>query len=70
VKSVLNIAPCPFCASNLCSVEGDNGDVDQEPESWAVFCQSCGAIGPDSESIEDAMRLWAIRASMVTFSRN
>lgn len=45
--------PCPFC-------DGEDLVVDEiSPRVWAVCCNTCKAVGPESEAgIEQAQELW------------
>lgn len=47
------LQPCPFCAHVDLAID------EIWPEVWAVYCNVCKAIGPQSEAgIEQAAELW------------
>lgn len=57
------LKPCPFCGNKKVRVEAINPDY--EEDGFAIYCNSCGATGPnacDSESFkidkEEAEKAW------------
>lgn len=54
-----NIEACPFCGE---AVGLSVGEVAFEDPWFMVFCQSCGAEGPQSDSEEKALEGWNRRA--------
>ena len=51
----LGIKPCPFCESPSVSP--------QAPNIYYILCYSCGAVGPDGETLEKAINLWNKRTT-------
>jgi|HubBroStandDraft_2_1064218.scaffolds.fasta_scaffold00003_29 hypothetical protein len=63
------LEPCPFCGSDMGRFAGMTPDAFAKGESsdgtalktFAVCCE-CGAIGPDGETMEQAVGEWNSRA--------
>lgn len=50
-----NLRECPFCGKNM-------QKRDWEPDSeYIVWCQNCGAIGPNELAIERSDEMWNLR---------
>jgi len=43
---------CPFCG------EEDELNILHEKGTYQVYCQECGARGPEASKINEAIRLW------------
>jgi Lar family restriction alleviation protein len=50
--SANSIFPCPFCASD--QVTSIEIDIDR----WSIVCNSCGGVGPTTESLAEAKEAW------------
>ena len=49
----MSIKECPFCGStDATEVNASLGN------DWSVCCNNCGAIGPDEDSAEFAVKAW------------
>lgn len=48
----ITLKPCPFCGSESVI------DSEQVNGICYVYCNSCGAYGPDCNDKGDAVRLW------------
>ena len=49
----MSIKECPFCGStDATEVNASLGN------DWSVCCNQCGAIGPDEDSAEFAVKAW------------
>lgn len=49
----MSIKECPFCGSvDATEVNASLGN------DWSVCCNKCGAIGPDEDSAEFAVKAW------------
>lgn len=49
----VSIKECPFCGStDATEVNASLGN------DWSVCCNQCGAIGPDEDSAEFAVKTW------------
>jgi Lar family restriction alleviation protein len=56
------LKPCPFCAStDLREREHYIQHAVNGHHEWTVNCYNCGAVGPNSLSIDDARRMWNMR---------
>jgi Lar family restriction alleviation protein len=48
----LTILPCPFCGH-------DDVEIDEMPTgSFAVFCPECESVGPNRETVMEAICFW------------
>lgn len=60
MHQLMSMEACPFCGEPIAlSV----GEVLYEEPWFMVFCQICGAEGPQSESEEKALYGWNTRAN-------
>lgn len=54
-----DLKPCPFCGEEVidkgCYIEGSAPD---ECFVFFCFCTNCGASGPDTKNLEDAISAW------------
>ncbi len=50
----MNLKPCPFCGSDDLDVAtADSADV-----LWSVWCEDCGAEGPNEPTVPAAEMSW------------
>lgn len=44
------VNPCPFCESKDLGVT--------YAQAWVVYCEECGASGPESDDADEAVAKW------------
>lgn len=55
---MIRLKPCPFCLAEelfIPTVEEENHYV------GSIYCLSCGAIGPESDTAKEGIRKWNTR---------
>lgn len=53
------INKCPFCGSRNVDLERDPDDINEPENIWRfVVCHDCGAKGPSSTDVIEAIELW------------
>ena len=62
-----NKKPCPFCASTDLRIEEW---LMREHIEKAVYCNNCGAQGPNALSVGDAVEMWNLRRRKFPSSHN
>lgn len=53
------IKACPFCGSKNVDLERDPENITEPENVWRfVVCHDCGANGPSSTDVIEAIELW------------
>ena len=55
---------CPFCDANI-----DDLCPQYHPNVYFIVCGSCGATGPDANSVEESIKFWNERCQKTEKTR-
>jgi len=55
------IIPCPFCASTNNEIGSFQSDANDKHTEFAIYCNNCGAVGPNEISAGEAVKSWKMR---------